>query len=102
MVATTSLQTRPLATLDSRSKKLGVFHHDMKIGWDMEKEEGKRTVIYESMSVTVFKNDAEKEEVKVPELNIIEMEPVEKSCEGFGAVELKSHLGTKPITQHCV
>ncbi len=85
--------------LKSRAEKLRVFHHDIKAVWDIEKEDGKRTVMYESVSVTVFESDPEKTEIKVPEFNVIESEPVENGSEGVGAVELRSYLETKPITQ---
>ncbi|KAF7513383.1 hypothetical protein GJ744_009804 [Endocarpon pusillum] len=88
-----------IAMLHSRAAKLDAFHHDMKIAWDVEKGDGRRTVMYESMSVTVHKNDPEKVELKVPEFNIIELVPMEKGFEGLVAVELRSYIGTNPIVQ---
>jgi hypothetical protein len=88
-----------IGMLDSRGKKLSFFHHDMKVAWDMEKDGGKRTVMYESVSVTVFRNDTEKVEVKVPEFNIIELEPLQNGSNVLVAVELRSYLETKPIMQ---
>src|SRR6516164_7729350 len=38
-----------------RSEKLSLFRHDVKVAWDIEKSDMKRTVMYESVSVTTFK-----------------------------------------------
>src|SRR5207248_10874454 len=54
-----------------RSEKLGLFRHDVKVAWDIERSDKKRTVMYESVSVTVFKADREQKAVEVPEFNII-------------------------------
>lgn len=69
------------------------------MAWDVEKDDGKRTVMYESVSVTVFKKDPERKEIKVPEFNVMELEPMEKGFAGLVGVELRSYLETTPITQ---
>ena len=85
-----------IAMLNSRAAKLDAFHHDVKFAWDVGMGDGRRTVMYESISVAVHKNDPEKVEVKVPEFNIIELVPTEKGFEGLVAVELRSYIGTNP------
>jgi hypothetical protein len=88
-----------LTMLDARAKKLSVFHLDVLVAWDVEMDGGKRTVMYESISVTTFSNDAEKMEVKVPEFNIVELEPIDGGVEGLIAVELRCYMDAKPIMQ---
>ena len=88
-----------LTMLDARAKKLSVFHHDVLVAWDVEMDGGKRTVMYESVSVTTFSNDPEKKEVKVPEFNIVELEPMDGGAEGLIAVELRCYMDAKPIMQ---
>ena len=56
-----------------RAEDLSVFGHELKKAWDVELEDGKRTVMYESISTTVFKHDPEKKELKVPEFCILEL-----------------------------
>jgi hypothetical protein len=88
-----------IAMLDARAEKLSVFHHDILAAWDVEIDGGKRTVMYESVSVTAFSNDVEKKEVKVPEFNIVELEPMDGGVEGLIAVELRCYMDAKPIMQ---
>jgi hypothetical protein len=85
--------------LNSRSCKLSTFYRSVEVAWDMGKQDGKRTILYESVNLTVFKNDPEQRNLKVPEFNFIGLEPMEYGSEGLGAVELRSSLETKPITQ---
>ncbi|ERF70626.1 hypothetical protein EPUS_02492 [Endocarpon pusillum Z07020] len=88
-----------MAMFNSRATKPDTFHHVMKIAWDVGKGDGRRTVMYESMSMAVHKNDLELVEVKVPEFNIIELVSMEKGFKGLVAVELRSYIGTNPIVQ---
>jgi hypothetical protein len=88
--------------LSSRREKLIAFRHDVTVAWDVEKDDGKRTVMYESVSITVFKSDPENQEVKVPEFNVIELDPNQNGREGFVATELRSYMDTTPITQRAV
>lgn len=88
-----------LGMLEARAGKLSEFYHDVKVAWDVEKDGGKRTVMYESVSVTVLRNDPEKVEVKVPEFNIIELEPMDSSVSDLRAVELRCYMDAKPVMQ---
>ncbi|OJD13045.1 hypothetical protein AJ78_06460 [Emergomyces pasteurianus Ep9510] len=71
-----------------------------------EKSIARKTVMYESVSVTVFKSDPERKEVRVPEFNVIELEPVdgnsggdgERGFEGLWAVELRCWMDSSPVT----
>lgn len=51
--------------------------------------------MYESTSITVFKEDPEHLEVKVPEFNIIEIETDGKGL--WKAVELRTFMDAKPV-----
>ncbi|KAK2763186.1 hypothetical protein FQN54_009822 [Arachnomyces sp. PD_36] len=90
-----------IAMFESRSEKLSKFHHDVRIAWDIEREDSgekaKRTVMYESTSITVFRKDSEQLGVKVSEFNIIE---IEKDDQGFWkAIELRTFMDGKPIQE---
>ncbi|KAJ8102437.1 hypothetical protein POJ06DRAFT_265302 [Lipomyces tetrasporus] len=88
-----------------RSSKLSSFYHKVKRAWDLEvpaaaiegRSGGRRTVFFESVSVTVFKDDPEQLPVEVPEFNIIEVEPTASDHGKFVAVELRSYLDPKPV-----
>lgn len=88
-----------LDMLAARAGKLGEFYHEVKIALDVEKDGGKRTVWYESVSVTVLRNDPEKMEVKVPEFNIVELERMDGGISELQAVELRSYIDAKPVMQ---
>jgi hypothetical protein len=56
-----------------RSERLKVFRNDLKAAWDVEMEGGKRTVLYETVSVTIFKDDKEEKAVEVSEFSTMEL-----------------------------
>ncbi|KAK9322168.1 hypothetical protein V1517DRAFT_374084 [Lipomyces orientalis] len=90
-----------------RSSKLSSFYHKVRRAWDLElpaaANEGssscRRTVLYESVSVTIFKDDPQQLPVEVPEFNIIELEPNASDHGKFVALELRSYLDPKPIVE---
>ncbi len=51
-----------------------MFRHDVKRAWDIAKGTKKRTVMYESISISVFKADPEEKEIEVAEFNLLELE----------------------------
>lgn len=59
-----------LATLRMRSTKLSKYVHKGDIAWDIVKEDGTRTVMYESTCVVAFKEDPEGVEAKVKEFSV--------------------------------
>jgi hypothetical protein len=96
-----------LPMLQMRSKSLSKFSHHVHTAWDLENaatslpesklsEKPGRTVMYESISVTVFKNDPEQMEVAVKEFNIIELEESD-SATGLQAVELRTYMDKQPV-----
>jgi hypothetical protein len=96
-----------LPMLDTRSKHLAKFHHKVTVAWDIEQEDDgssreRRTVMYESSSITVFKHDPEKLEISVREFNIVELERSKEAGgdeQGFVAVELRSYMDAGPIKE---
>ncbi|CAM6104452.1 unnamed protein product [Calypogeia fissa] len=85
--------------LKMRSEKVSVFHHSVKKCWDLEREDGKRTVMYESISTTVLKCDPEEKAVEIPEFNVVELEEMEGGVEGLGAYELRVYMDAQPVMQ---
>ena len=68
--------------------------------WDIvSREAGKRTVMYESVSVTVFKDDEEGVRVQVPEFNVLELERMEDGVEGLGVWELRTFMDAGPVVK---
>lgn len=80
----------------ARSQRLKSFGRDLKSAWDVEMESGKRMVLYETVSVTIF-NDDEEKAIKIPEFSTIELEPSEGGVEGLVASVLKAFMDTNPI-----
>jgi hypothetical protein len=88
-----------LPMFEQRAKKLTMFQHKISKAWDIVTARGKRTVMYESVSVTVFKDDVEGMRVRVPELNIVELEPMDGGVEGLGVVELRVFMDASPVVK---
>ncbi|RJE25749.1 hypothetical protein PHISCL_01937 [Aspergillus sclerotialis] len=107
--------------LEVRAKHLEAFGHELLIAWDIElsgkgesiegeetetgtdekkeqmKKRGRRTVMFEAVPSTVFKNDPDKFEIKVKEFNIIELE---ESSHGDGrllATEIRTYMDSRPV-----
>lgn len=85
-----------LPMLSMRSQKLSKFGHDLHIAWDIAKADGNRTLLYESTSSTVFKEDAESVEAKVKEFNIVELVSVDA---GFRARDLRTYMDASPVSE---
>jgi hypothetical protein len=85
-----------LPKLSARSEKLSAFRHDVSRVWDIENSEQRRTVMYESVSVSVFKMDKEQKEIRVPEFNVIELETTDESSGLWQATELKVYKDAEP------
>jgi hypothetical protein len=87
------------AMMKMRSEKVQVFNHTVKTAWDVEREQGKRTVMYESTSMTTIKGDPDVRAIKVPEFSVIELEPMEGGFDGLGAYELRVYMDPQPVMQ---
>ncbi|QPG94025.1 hypothetical protein C2857_004095 [Epichloe festucae Fl1] len=86
--------------LGLRASRLSRFGHSLERAWDVDMGNGSRTVMYESTSATVFKEDAEGVEVRIKEFNVIELEPshVGRGRGGLQAVKLTAYLDASPVS----
>ena len=87
--------------LPKRASALSKFKHDLDAAWDVELPSGSRTVMYESSSKTVFKQDKDQQEVAVKEFNIIELGAAPNG-EGFGGLIVtgaRTFIDASPVTE---
>ena len=86
-----------LPMLAMRSTKVSKFGHDVHIAWDIAEDDGRRTVMYESTSFTVFKDDPQSVEVRVNEFSIIEL----SKCDGgeLKAIKLRTYMDPGPVLE---
>ncbi|KAH9893090.1 hypothetical protein F4778DRAFT_784547 [Xylariomycetidae sp. FL2044] len=100
---TNSLNT-VLPLFARRGEKVARFHHEVSYAWDIAAEPGgsttagARTVLYESVSTTVFKGDPDANEAKVKEFNIVELAP-KKAGGPLHAVALRTIMDASPVTK---
>ncbi|KAJ5811871.1 hypothetical protein N7474_008172 [Penicillium riverlandense] len=83
-----------------RAQNLAYFGHEVDVTWDIQASEGSknhRTIMYESTSVSIFKADSEKEEIRVREFNIIELEEQEEGL--WKAVELRTFMDPSAVSE---
>jgi hypothetical protein len=82
-----------------RSQRLKTFRHDLKAAWDVEMDDGtgRRMVMYESVSVTIFKDDPDEKAVEVAEFSTVELEPLNGGFEGLAASVLKTFMDANPV-----
>lgn len=84
-----------------RSQRLKTFRHDLKAAWDVELDDGtgRRMVLYESVSVTVFRDDPDEKAVEVAEFSTVELEPADggEGFEGLAASVLKTFMDANPV-----
>jgi hypothetical protein len=88
-----------IVMMKMRAQRLKTFRHELKRAWDVDCGEGKRTVLYESVSVTVFRDDRDEKAIEVVEFSTVELEAVDGGVEGLGlrATVLKTFMDTSPI-----
>ncbi|KAM3549727.1 hypothetical protein ARSEF4850_008697 [Beauveria asiatica] len=95
-----------LQMLPRRADRLARFRHDVRMAWDIASRgdgdgAGRRIVMYESTSVSVFKADPEAVEVRVAEFNIVELVLVADPETGeaeLKALQLRAFLDGGPVT----
>ncbi|EJP69865.1 hypothetical protein CRV24_008815 [Beauveria bassiana] len=99
-----------LQMLPKRAERLARFRHDVRMAWDVAPRgdgygdgagAGRRTVMYESTSVSVFKADPEAVEVRVAEFNVVELVLVtdpETGEASLKALQLRAFLDGGPVT----
>jgi hypothetical protein len=88
------------AMLGKRSEKLRAFRHEGAVAWDIAKEDGTRTVLFESTSVTEFKEDNEGTGARVAEFGVVELVKEASGGDAPGcwkASELKMFMDPSPI-----
>ncbi|KGQ10480.1 hypothetical protein BBAD15_g4174 [Beauveria bassiana D1-5] len=90
--------------LPKRAERLARFRHDVRMAWDVAPRgdgAARRTVMYESTSVSVFKADPEAVEVRVAEFNVVELVLVtdpETGEASLKALQLRAFLDGGPVT----
>lgn len=89
--------------LPKRAGRLARFHHDVRMAWDVAARDGsgRRTVMYESTSISTFKDDPEAVEVRVAEFNVVELVPVADATTGetaLKALQLRAFWDGAPVT----
>jgi hypothetical protein len=90
-----------LAMLEMRKERLSTFRHELKAAWDIDlggagtgtgtgaEGKGKRVLMYESVSITAFRDDPDGKVIEVCEFSVVDLEPVgvaEGEGEGKGEV----------------
>jgi hypothetical protein len=93
-----------IGMMKMRSQRLKTFRHDLKHAWDVEMDDGRRMVMYEAVSVTIFRDDPDEKAIEVPEFSTIKLEPVDgeegagvAGFEGLAASVLKTFMDANPI-----
>lgn len=86
-----------LQGLIKRVERLAKFHRDVTSAYDIGKEDGSRTVIFEAINSRVLKNDPSGTEVKGKEVTILELKPVDGK---LVAVEVRTTLENHALSVH--
>jgi hypothetical protein len=90
-----------MGMLAMRGNMLSKFGHDVHTAWDVLNDDGSRTVLFESTSVSVFNGDPEKVEAKVKEFSILELVSTEGKESGapWKARELRTYMDQTPVSE---
>ena len=96
------------AQLARRAERLARFERELHVAWDVDlgAGSGRRTVLYESTSTTVFKGDPAAREAKVREFSVLELRTRDgvvggdgsSSAEDWEVVELRTVMDPSPVT----
>ncbi|KAI1255092.1 hypothetical protein MGN70_003155 [Eutypa lata] len=93
-----------LPLLSRRSERLARFESEVHAAWDLGSVDaaggsaGRRTVLYESTSTTVFKGDPMAHEARVKEFSVVELRLRGDGSGGFEAIELRTVMDPSPVT----
>lgn len=105
--ATFSINGLPGATVDKiqpmrkiRSERVARFGHDVRAAWDVASgPDGARTVMYESVSTTVYKDDPQGLELPVAEFTVMDLVPAGDGVAGLKAKVLRTYMNASAVTQ---
>lgn len=86
-----------LQGLIKRVERLAKLSREISIAYDIGKEDGSRTVIFEAINSRVLKNDPSSTEVKGKEVTILELKPVDGK---LVAVEARTTLENHALNVH--
>ncbi|KAK6077189.1 hypothetical protein SCUP234_00867 [Seiridium cupressi] len=86
-----------LQGLIKRVDRLAKLHREVTAAYDIGKEDGTRTVIFEAINSRVLKNDPSNTEVKGKEVTVLELKPVDGK---LVAVEVRTTLENHALSVH--
>ncbi|KAK9772451.1 putative SnoaL-like domain-containing protein [Seiridium cardinale] len=86
-----------LQGLIKRVDRLAKLHREVTAAYDVGKEDGTRTVIFEAINSRVLKNDPSNTEVKGKEVTVLELKPVDGK---LVAVEVRTTLENHALSVH--
>ncbi|KAH6660813.1 hypothetical protein BKA67DRAFT_549267 [Truncatella angustata] len=86
-----------LQGLIKRVDRLAKLHREVSVAYDIGKEDGSRTVIFEAINTRVLKNDPSNTEVKGKEVTILELKPVDGK---LVALEARTTLENHALNVH--
>jgi hypothetical protein len=98
----TTDQIRPMQMM--RCKRVARFGHDVRAAWDVASGPGgARTVMYESVSTTVFNDDPQSTELPVAEFTVMELIPAAGTggdgIAGLRAKVMRTYMNPAAVTQ---
>lgn len=79
-----------------RTTKVSKYVHQGDIAWDIAKEDGTHTVMYESTSIIAFKEDPEGVEARVREFSVLELAKADDDRETWKLVEMRTFMDPSP------
>lgn len=85
-----------LSMFQKRPAKVAKFGHDTHTSWDIAHGDGSRTVMFESTSFTVLREDEEGVETRVREFSVLELVRWDG---GLRALELKTYMDPSPAIE---
>ncbi|KAL1861756.1 hypothetical protein VTK73DRAFT_6932 [Phialemonium thermophilum] len=90
------------AMLAGRGERVARFGHELCSAWDVEHDDGsgRRTLLYESVSTTVFRADPDATELPVYEFSVVELVPTPGGgLAGYRARETRTFMNAFVVNQ---